>query len=154
MLLLSRTDIFLAREMEFGKFFHFHGSFGLGRGTRSARSLYRLWFRSRALLGFRLWGLPRLLCFNLRLPHLVEIFVDGFFGIETELLGVGANESFVENAAGELIEVLFLDGAKHARSDLDDVGDVVERKLFALACLAKFVPEVAHETQRRLLFRS
>ena len=42
------------------------------------------------------------------------------------MLGVGANESFVEDAAGKLVEVFFFDGAKHARADFGDVGNVVE----------------------------
>lgn len=152
--LSTRTDVFLAREVKLGKFFDFDGSFGLGRRARCARSFRGRRFGSAALLGFGSGGLPRLLRFELSLPHFVEIFGDGFFGIEAKVLGVGANESFIEYATGELVEVFFFDGAKHARRDLDDVGDVVEREFFALACLAKFVSEVAHETQRRLVLRS
>lgn len=62
------------------------------------------------------------------------------------MLGVGANESFIEDAARKLIEILFFDGLEHARTDLDDIGNVIKRKFFRLARLAEFVPELAHVT--------
>ena len=81
---------------------------------------------------------------DLRLPKAGEIVGDGFFGVESQMLGVGADESFVEDAAGELIEVFLFDGAKHARADFGDVGNVVEREFFLLARLAEPVAEFAH----------
>ena len=64
------------------------------------------------------------------------------------MFGVRANESFIKDAAGKLIEILFFDGAEHARGDLDDIGDVIEREFFALARFAKFISEGAHGTRR------
>src|SRR5215831_4203586 len=67
------------------------------------------------------------------------------------MLGVGANESFIEDAAGELIEVFFFDGLQHARADFCDIRDVIERKFFGLARLAEFCSEVTHETSWPIL---
>ena len=95
--------------------------------------------------GRRGWfGLPGSLGLQLRLADTLEIFGDGFFGVESEMLGVGADESFIEDAAGKLIEVFLLDRLEHARTDLDDVGNVIEREFFRLARLAKFFSECAH----------
>jgi hypothetical protein len=60
------------------------------------------------------------------------------------MLGIGADESFVEDAAGKLVEVFFFDGAKHARADFGDVGNVIERDVFFLARFAEFVAELTH----------
>ena len=60
------------------------------------------------------------------------------------MLGIGANKSLIEDAAGKLIEVLFFDGAQHAHPDLGDVGNVIEREFFFLARFAEFVSEFAH----------
>ena len=81
---------------------------------------------------------------DLSLAQAGKIVADGFFVVESEMLGVGADEPLVEYATGKLIEVLFFDGLEHARADLGDVGNVVERELFFLARLAKFVSEFAH----------
>ncbi len=62
------------------------------------------------------------------------------------MLGVSANKSFIEDAAGKLIEIFLFDRLEHARADLDDIGDVIEREFFRLARLAEFVPELAHVT--------
>jgi len=115
------------------------------------------WFRRREVGGDewpllrrrRAWG-PRALRFpdfvgiDLRLAQAGEIVGDGIFGVESEVLGVGANESLVEDAAGKLIEVFFFDGLEHARADLGDVGNVIEREVLFLACLAEFVAEFSH----------
>ena len=60
------------------------------------------------------------------------------------MLGVCADESAIEDAAGQLLEVFLFDGLQHARADLGDVGNVVERELFLLARFAEFVAELAH----------
>jgi len=39
----------------------------------------------------------------------VEIFGDRFFGVEADVAGIGADETFVENAAGKLVEALILE---------------------------------------------
>ena len=60
------------------------------------------------------------------------------------MLGIGTDESFVEDTSGELIEVFLFDGLEHARGDFGDVGHVVEREFFLLARFAEFVAELAH----------
>lgn len=81
---------------------------------------------------------------DLRLTQTRQVIVDRIFGIEAEMLGVGANESAIEDAAGKLLEVFFFDSLQHACADLGDVGNVVERELFFLARFAEFVAELAH----------
>ena len=81
---------------------------------------------------------------DLRLSQACEVIGHGLIGIQAEMLGIGANESFVKHSAGQLIEVFFFDGLQHARADLGDVRHVIERELFFLACLAKFVSELSH----------
>jgi len=107
------------------------------------------------------WAFGALLCFrsapavawfrvppdvgiDLGLAQAREVIGDRIFRIQAKVLGVGADESFVEYAAGQLIEVLFFDGLQHARTDLRDVRHVIERELFFLARLAKFVSELSH----------
>src|SRR5208283_2679405 len=64
---------------------------------------------------------------NLALAQGGEVIGDNFFFVEADLAGVGADETFVEDAAGELVEMLVLDGAEHAGADLRGGGDGVER---------------------------
>ena len=63
---------------------------------------------------------------NLALAQGGEVVGDYFIFIEADLAGVGTHESFVENAAGELVEMLVLDGAQHAGADFCGGGDGVE----------------------------
>jgi hypothetical protein len=73
-----------------------------------------------------------------------EIIGDGFFFVESDLAGVGADEAFVEDAAGKLVEVFVFEGAQHAGADFGGVGDSVEREAALLALLAKFFSERSH----------
>jgi hypothetical protein len=86
---------------------------------------------------------------NLTLAQGGEIVGDGFFFVETDLAGVGAYETFVEYAAGELVEVLVLECAEHAGADFRCVGDGVERDVALFALLAKFFSERTHGWLRR-----
>ena len=74
-----------------------------------------------------------------------QISGDRFFGVKSQHLRVGADEPLVEDAAGEHIELLLLDGLQHSRVDLCDVGNVIERKAAALALFAKLFSECSHE---------
>ena len=87
---------------------------------------------------------------DLSLAQAGEIGGDGFVVVESEMLGVGADEAFVEDAAGEAIEVFFFDGLEHARADLGDVGNVIEGESFFLALFAEFIAEFAHFARRVL----
>ena len=60
------------------------------------------------------------------------------------MLGVGADKSAIENATRQLIELFLFDSLQHSRTDLGDVGNVVEREFFSLACFAEFVAELTH----------
>ena len=60
------------------------------------------------------------------------------------MLGVGADKSAIENATRQLIELFLFNSLQHSRTDLGDVGNVVEREFFSLACFAEFVAELTH----------
>ena len=90
------------------------------------------------------------MCVDLRLAQASEVVRDGLFVVQSEMLGIGANESLVEDAAGELVEMFFFDGLEHARADLGDVRNVIEREFFLLARFAEFVAEFAHDGLQRM----
>ena len=79
--------------------------------------------------------------------HCGQVVGYGFFFVESDLAGVGAHKTFVEDAAGELVEVLLFEGAQHAGADLGGVGDGIEPDASLLALLTKFFSEC---TQGRL----
>lgn len=81
---------------------------------------------------------------DLRLAQAGEVVGYSLVAIQAKMLGIGANESLVKHTAGQLIEMFCFDGLQHARADLGDVRHVIERELFFLACLAKFVSELSH----------
>ena len=91
--------------------------------------------------------LARLIFANLTLAHGGQVIGYGFFFIEADLAGVGAHETLVEDAAGELVEVLVLEGTQHAGADFGGVGDGIETDALLLALFAKFFSEC---TQGRL----
>jgi hypothetical protein len=68
----------------------------------------------------------------------------GFFLIESDLAGVGADETSIEDTAGKLVKVFFFKGAQHADADFRGVGDVIELEATLLALLAKFFSEDTH----------
>ena len=78
------------------------------------------------------------------LARRLEIVSYGFFFVESDLTGVGAHETFVEDAAGKLVEVLLFEGAEHAGADFGGAGDGVEPNALLLALLAKFFSERTH----------
>ncbi len=86
----------------------------------------------------------RILRVKLRLPQSRQIFGDAVFGIESKNLGIGADESFIENAPGQRVEAFLFDGLQHARADFGDVGNVIQRKAAPVALFAKFLSECSH----------
>jgi hypothetical protein len=86
---------------------------------------------------------------NLALAQSGQIIGYGFFFIEADLAGVGADKTFVEDAAGKLVKVFFFDGAQHAGADFGGVGDSVELDAALLALFAKFFSERTHGGLRR-----
>jgi hypothetical protein len=73
-----------------------------------------------------------------------EVVGYGFFFVESDLAGVGADETFVEDAARELVEVFIFECAQHADADFRGIGDGVELEPALLALLAKFFSEDSH----------
>jgi hypothetical protein len=90
--------------------------------------------------------------FELTLADGREIVGHGFLFVKADLAGVGADETFIEDAAGELVEAFVLESAQHAGADLRGVGDGIEFDAAQLALLAKFFSEGAH-VQLLLSFR-
>lgn len=138
--LFGGMDIFGAGKLQVGEFIEFGSGLHAQRGFAIGRDRALFlrggdWRRSRV---------PDFVSIHLGLAEAGEIVGDGVSVVEAEVLGVGANESLVKDAAGELVEVLFFDGLQHARADFGDVGNVIERDAFGLARLAKFVSELAH----------
>lgn len=78
-----------------------------------------------------------------------EIIRHGFFFVEADLSGVGADETFIEDAAGKLVEVFVLKSAEHPSADFGGIGDGVERDVALLALLAKFFSKRSQEWLRR-----
>jgi len=81
------------------------------------------------------------LLLNLTLTQSGEIIGDRFFFVEADLAGVGAYESFIEDAAGKLVEVFLFESTQHANADFGGVGDGIESEAALLALLAKFFSE-------------
>ena len=90
-------------------------------------------------------GLP----LNLTLAQCGQIIGHGFFFVESDLAGVGADETLVEYAAGKLVKVFVFEGAQHAGADFGGVGDGVERNAALLTLFAKFFSERSHGRLRR-----
>src|ERR1700757_2368795 len=145
-----RTDVFGPRELQARKFLdmqrrlRFHS-----RLAGLEKTLFRC--DGAPLRGSHQRGtfrFPDLMGVDLRLAEAGQIIGNGFFGIHSEMLGIGADESLVENTAGALIGVFFFDSLQHARTDLGDVGDGIERDVFLLARLAEFFAEFAHSARQ------
>jgi len=88
-----------------------------------------------------------LILVDLTFAHGGQVVGYGFFFVEADLAGVSAHKAFVEDAAGELFEVLVFEGAQHAGADFRGVGDGIEPDTGLLALLTKFFSE---RTQGRL----
>lgn len=113
---------------------------GLTRTGLRGTALAWIAFRCRGLRG-ELFGAQRL---AVELVQCGYIPGDDFFLVEAQILGVGTDEAFIEDAAGELVEALLFDGAKHAGADLSGVGDILELDASSLALLTEFVAELSH----------
>jgi hypothetical protein len=108
-----------------------------GRGDVARLSLRSAEIRENGLL------------LNLILAQGGEIVGDRFFFIESDLAGVGADETLVEDAAGKLVKVFVFEGAQHAGADFRGVGDGIESDAALLALFAKFFSERSHSRLRR-----
>jgi hypothetical protein len=71
----------------------------------------------------------------------LQIVGDGLILIESNRAGVGADEAFVENAPGQLGELVFFERLKHARADLGRRRNLVESDFALLALKLQFFPE-------------
>ena len=54
---------------------------------------------------------------------------NGLVFVHAQMAGVGANKAFVEDAAGKLIEAVFLNGGEETGADLGGHSNVVQRDL-------------------------
>ena len=138
--------MFGARKLQFGEFLDLNRGLRFRRGRSGLDEATFFWSCGAWLrrTGARRFRLPDFVGIDLCLAEAGKIVGDGLFVVETEMLGVGANESLVEDAAGQLVEVFLFDGLQHASADLGDVGNVIEREFFFLARLAEFISEFAH----------
>jgi hypothetical protein len=95
------------------------------------------------------------LLLNLTLAQRGQVVRYGFFFVESDLAGVGAHETLVEDAAGELVKMFVFEGTQHAGADFCGVGDGIELDAALLALFAKFLSERTHGQLRRagLVFR-
>ena len=69
---------------------------------------------------------------------------NGLILVEANVTGIGTNKSFVENAAGELLKLLFFEGAKQTGPDLRGERDVVERDATLFPLLFQTIAEGSH----------
>ena len=130
-------------ELKFGEFFDLDGCLlafgnwveGTSRAGFGCDSLVRI---------AKSFCVPSVMRLDLRLAQAGQVVIDGILRVQAEMFGVRADESAIEHTAGELIELLFLDGLQHTPVDLGDAVNVVERELFYLARFAEFVSEFTH----------
>jgi hypothetical protein len=102
--------------------------------------------------GFRGWGAEirrNGVGRKLILARGLEIVRYGFFLVEADLAGVGADETFIEDAARELVKVFVFEGTQHAGADFCGLGDGVEIESALFALFAKFFSERSHSWLRR-----
>src|ERR1700751_2058274 len=86
-----------------------------GWSFASIVAISELWPRRRSLAGrFKIVG-------------------DGLLFVEADRARVGAYETFVEKAAGELAEFFIFERVEHTRSDLGGGGDLLERHFLFFA---------------------
>jgi hypothetical protein len=90
---------------------------------------------------------------DLALAQCGEVVGNGFFLVETDLAGVGADETLIEDSAGKLVKVFVFQSTEHARADFCGIGDGVEREAALLALLAKFFSERSQGRLRRAPLR-
>ena len=87
----------------------------------------------------KLWRLQWELILGRRL-HLsrsrnFQVFANCFFRVHPQKPRVGANESFIENAAGKLLEIISLYGPQKPGADLGGFGGVIQRNALPLPLL-------------------
>lgn len=137
-----RGNVLHTGKLQFREFLDLQRRLGFRRGLAGLGDAELVWGGGAR----KFWAnrIPDFVGIDLRFAQADKVIGDGFFVVEAEMLGVGANESFIEDPAGKLIEGFIFDGLEHAGADLGYVGDVVEREIFFLARLAEFVSELAH----------
>jgi hypothetical protein len=81
---------------------------------------------------------------NLAFPQSRKIVGHGFIFVKADLAGVGADKTFIEDAAGELIKMFGLNGAEHSGADFGGGGDGFQRETAEFALLTKFFSERTH----------
>ena len=64
-----------------------------------------------------------------------QVVGDGLIFVQVQAAGVGTNETFIEDAAGELIEVVLFESDQHTSADLGGGRDFFQRDATLLALL-------------------
>jgi len=97
-------------------------------------------------LGRKLWlgGVDRGQTLHPALTQCFHVIRECLFFIEPDVTGVGPNETLVENAPRQLLELLFLEGAQHTRTDLGAQRDIIERDAALLAFFLQPVTKRSH----------
>src|SRR4029077_14132869 len=75
-----------------------------------------------------------------------DVVGHGLIFVDPDVASVRAHETFVEDAAGKLVEFLFFQGAQQTGADLGAERDVVERDAALLALFSQTIAERSHAT--------
>src|SRR5579885_3086310 len=117
-----------------------------GSGAGDDQNDHRNPHRSRTgFLLFLFWNYEHLRSARgfVSVPGFVKIADDLLF-IEAEEASVSAYKSLVEDTAGQLLEVLFLDGFQRADPDFGRLRDLLKRNAAHLALSPKPLAKTAH----------
>jgi len=109
-----------------------------GKGATAAAVHDRLKGVGRLFPG---WRVPVLLRCRRSFAGSFEVVGDGLIFVDREVAGVGSNESFIKDAAGELVEFFFFESAQHAGADFGGKRNIVEGDVALLALFAKAFSE-------------
>jgi histidinol-phosphate/aromatic aminotransferase/cobyric acid decarboxylase-like protein len=93
------------------------------------------------------------LCFGLAGARCGHVVGNGLIFVEANVAGIGTHESFVEDAAGQLLKLLFFQSAEQTRSNLGGERDIVERDATLLPLFFQTIAEGSH-LRRQLLKRA
>jgi hypothetical protein len=73
-----------------------------------------------------------------------QVLGDGLLFVHAEMAGVGADEAFIEDAAGKLLETLFFQSAQEVGANFGGQGDFIQRDFSLLAFPFQSRPERFH----------
>ena len=111
-----------------------HGGWGIGAGLQAADVLFifaRPFFMPCRFMptGFGSGGRG--------IAGGLQVFGDGLIFVEANAPRVGANESLIEDASGQLVELILLQRLQHAGADFGGDGNLLQRDFALLAFLSQ-----------------